>query len=61
LWVLNIHYHVNKSLPQAPILSLYQTHTVPYYFLKTSYNNILVPATKSSKRSLSIRFSHQNL
>jgi hypothetical protein len=42
-----------------PILSPYQTHTLPFYFLKTSYNIVLVSATKSSKRSLSIRFSHQ--
>jgi len=58
LWVANVHYSVDKSLPQAPVLSIYQTHTLPFYFLKTSYNNILVSATKSSKRSLSIRFSH---
>ena len=47
LWILKVHYHIDKSPPPFPILSqINSLHSLPSHFLKIRLN-IIFPCTKS--------------
>ena len=56
LWIPDVHYCIYVSLPPIPILSHTQSN-----FLKSHFNTIFPFMPWSSKHSLSLRFTHQNL
>jgi len=55
LWNSAINYHVHKSLPLVPILSLIEpvdpVHTLPTYLFEI-HSNIIVPSTPRSSKYL---------
>ena len=61
LRILEVHHGVQKRPPLYPILSqLNSVNIRPLNFFNISFNIILLSMCKSSKWSLSFRFSHQN-
>jgi len=60
LWNPKFHSWVCKGLPLAPVLSQMNSVTFPPYFPK-SHSNVLPSMSRSSKWSLPLRFSDQNL
>jgi hypothetical protein len=61
LWTLKIPHCTHKRLPPVPILSQPNPFLTPTsHFLKI-HPNIIVPSTPGTpRRSLSLRFTHQN-
>ena len=60
LWQPNIYYRIHKSPTPVPIWvrSIQSTHPIP--LLKIHFNIVLPLTPRFSKRSLSLRFPHEN-
>jgi len=61
IWKPKLHYPVHKSPPLVRMLShINPFHVFPSYLLKIHLKIILPSKPQPSKRSLSLRFPHQN-
>jgi len=58
----SVHYRVHKILPLVPTMSqMYPVHTFRHYFLNIHFNIIFSSTRRSSKCSLPLSFSNQNI
>ena len=60
LWNTDITYRIHKS-PQPILIQINLFHVFPFHFLKIHFNIIIPSTPRSSKWTISLRFSHQTL